>query len=118
MIAPELVVQGQLDAYNARDIDRFMALWADDCEYYAFPPQLLARGLDEVRRRHIERFEEPNRFGWLLGRMVVGNPLVDHETVTRMFHDGPGQVGVIAMYEIEAGRIARAWFRKGPVLSS
>lgn len=118
MIAPELVVQGQLDAYNARDIDRFMAFWADDCEYYAFPSQLLARGLDEVRRRHIERFEEPNLFGWLLSRMVVGNLVVDRETVTRIFPDGPGQVEIIAMYEVEAGKIARAWFRMGPVSSS
>lgn len=108
MIVPELVVQGQLDAYNARDIDRFMAFWSEDCESYAFPSQLLARGLDEVRQRHIEPFEEPNLYGWLLGGMVVGNLVVDHETVTRMFPNGPGQVGVIAMYEIEAGRIARA----------
>lgn len=117
MIAPELVVQGQLDAYNARDIDRFMSFWADDCEYYAFPSQLLARGLDAVRIRHVERFREPNLFGRLLNRMVVDNLVVDQETVTRMFPEGPGQVDVIAMYEVEAGRIARAWFRVGPVSS-
>ncbi|MGI4744542.1 MAG: nuclear transport factor 2 family protein [Janthinobacterium lividum] len=115
MIAPELVVQGQLDAYNAHDIDRFMAFWADDCEYYAFPAQLLARGLDAVRTRHVERFEEPNLFGRLLGRMVVGNLVVDRETVTRMFPDGPGHVDVIAIYEIEAGKITKAWFRVEPV---
>ena len=118
MSSPELVVQGQLDAYNARDIDRFMTFWADDCECYAFPSQLLARGLDEVRARHVERFQEPNLFGRLLDRMVVGNLVVDRETVTRMFPDGPGQVDVIAMYEVEAGKIARAWFRMGPISSS
>lgn len=118
MTTPELVVQGQLDAYNARDIDRFMAFWADDCEYYAFPSQLLARGLDEVRSRHVERFEEPNLFGRLLNRMVVGNLVVDRETVTRMFSDGPGEVDVIAMYEVVDGKIARAWFRMGPVSSA
>lgn len=30
-------VQGQLDAHNAKDIEAFIACWADDCEYYAFP---------------------------------------------------------------------------------
>ena len=41
-------VQGQLDAYNARDIEGFMRWWAPDCEYYAFPNTLLARGADAV----------------------------------------------------------------------
>ena len=30
-------VQGQLDGYNARDIERFMGFWANDCQYFAFP---------------------------------------------------------------------------------
>lgn len=29
---PQDVVQQQLDAYNARDIDAFMACWADDAQ--------------------------------------------------------------------------------------
>jgi len=29
----ELRLQKQLDAYNARDIDAFMRLWLDDCQY-------------------------------------------------------------------------------------
>ncbi|MCF3641534.1 nuclear transport factor 2 family protein [Rhizobium sp. TRM95111] len=106
-------VRMQLDAYNARDIDAFMRWWAEDCEYYAFPATLLARGAAEVRARHVERFREPNLFGRLLSRAVVGNLVVDHETVTRTFPEGPGEVDVICLYEIEAGRIARAWFKMG-----
>jgi len=107
-------VRLQLDAYNARDIDAFMLCWVEDCEYYAFPSDLLARGAAAVRARHIERFKEPGLHGRLLFRAVVGNLVVDHETVTRNFPEGPGEVDVIALYEIADGRIAKAWFRMGP----
>jgi hypothetical protein len=40
--------------------------------------------------------------------------VIDHETVTRSFPDGPGEVDVIAIYEVENGKIAKAWFKMGP----
>ncbi len=110
----ELPVQKQLDAYNARDIDAFMQGWAEDCRYYEFPDRLLASGATEIRERHVARFREPNLFGRLLKRMAVGNLVVDHETVTRTFPEGPGEVDVIAIYEVEGGKIVRAWFKSGP----
>jgi putative hydrolase of HD superfamily len=108
-----LPVARQLDAYNARDIEAFMACWADDCVYYAFPDTLLAEGAAAVRARHVERFKESNLHGHLLSRSVVGNVVVDHETVTRTFPDGPGEVDVLCIYEIEGGKIAKAWFKLG-----
>jgi hypothetical protein len=81
--ATELPVQKQLDAYNARDIDAFMAWWSDDCEYYEFPTRLLASGAAQIRERHVARFKEPNLFGKLIKRSVVDNLVVDQEIVTR-----------------------------------
>lgn len=107
-------VQRQLEAYNARDIDAFMRWWADDCLYHAFPATLLAVGAEEVRRRHVERFREPDLHGTLLSRIVVGDMVVDHETVTRTFPNGPGEVDVICLYEVRDGKIAKAWFKMGP----
>jgi putative hydrolase of HD superfamily len=108
-----LPVREQLEAYNARDIDRFMRWWAEDCRYYAFPDTLLADGAAQIRARHEERFKEANLHGRLLQRMVLGNVVVDQEVVTRTFPEGTGEVDVLAIYEIEAQRIARAWFRLG-----
>ena len=108
-----LPVREQLEAYNARDIDRFMQWWAEDCRYYAFPDTLLAEGAAQIRARHVERFKEVNLHGRLLQRMVLGNVVVDKEVVTRTFPEGTGDVDVLAIYEIEAQRIARAWFRLG-----
>ncbi len=107
-------VQKQLEAYNARDIDAFMQWWADDCQYYEFPSRLLASGAAEVRERHIARFKEPNLHGTLVKRIAVANVVVDEETVTRTFPDGPGEVDVVAIYAVENGKIAKAWFKMGP----
>ena len=110
----ERVVQGQLDAYNARDIDAFMQWWADDCRYCEFPDRLLAAGAAEIRERHVVRFREPNLHGKLIDRMAVANVVVDREVVTRTFDDGPGEVDVVAMYEVKDGKIATACFKMGP----
>jgi len=109
----ERPVQEQLDTYNARDIERFMPWWADDCQYFAFPSTLLADGAAQIRERHVGRFREPHLHGALVKRMVVGNLVVDQEVVTRNFPEGPGEVDVVAIYEVEAGKIAKAWFKLG-----
>ncbi|ENN89425.1 hypothetical protein RHSP_66494 [Rhizobium freirei PRF 81] len=108
-----LPVQMQLEAYNAKDIDAFMQWWADDCEYYQFPSTLLAKGALEIRDRHVARFREPNLFGKLISRMAVGNLVIDQEIVIRNFPEGRGEVDVICIYEIENGKIAKAWFKIG-----
>jgi hypothetical protein len=108
------IVQAQLDAYNARDIDSFMRWWSHDCQYYEFPSKLLASGSAEIRERHIVRFREPNLFGRLLSRIVAGDMVIDHETVVRTFPEGAGEVDVVAIYQVKDGKIANAWFRMGP----
>jgi hypothetical protein len=113
----ETIVGQQLDAYNARDIDAFMAVWHDDAEFFEHPDKLLARGAAEIRARHVVRFKEPDLHGKLIARMSVANLVVDREVVTRNFPDGRGHVDVIAIYEIAGAKIARAWFKLGaPVL--
>ncbi len=111
--APEFPVHRQLEAYNARDIDAFMQWWADDCQYYEFPSRLLASGVAEIRERHVTRFKEPNLFGTLIKRIVVADVVVDQEIVTRSFPEGPGEIDVVAIYQVEKGKIAKAWFRMG-----
>lgn len=103
----------QLEAYNARDIDSFIDLWAHDSRYYLFPDELLAVGLDQIRQRHIERFKEPDLHGKLLSRIVVGNMVVDHERVTRNFPEGKGEVEVLCIYEVSDALISKAWFKMG-----
>lgn len=114
---PSEIVQGQLDAYNARDIERFMSYWAEDAQFYAFPSELLASGAGQIRERHVVRFKEPNLRGHLVQRTAVDNIVVDREVVERTFPEGTGRVDVIAIYEVTGDKITKAWFKVGaPVL--
>lgn len=115
--AAEAVVQAQLDAYNAKDIEAFMRCWSEDAQFFAHPDTLLADGAAAIRARHLVRFQEANLFGRLISRMAVGDAagatVVDREIVSRTFPEGPGQVDVIAIYRVAEGKITRAWFAMG-----
>jgi hypothetical protein len=113
-LAPEAVVQNQLDAYNAHDVDALVASYADDAKLFEHPATLLASGTVQLRERFSLRLQEPNLHARLLKRMVMGNFVVDHELVTGAFPEGPGTVELIATYEVVSGRIANAWFLSGP----
>lgn len=110
---PVSVVQRQLDAYNARDIDALMATYADDIEQFDFPSTVLAVGAAAVRARQSVRLQEPDLYARLLGRTAMGNLVIDHEIVTRNFPEGIGTVELIAMYDVQGDRIQRAWFKFG-----
>jgi hypothetical protein len=69
---PESVVQRQLAAYNARDIDALMSTYADDIELFEHPSKLLASGAAEVRERQGARLQELNLHAALVKRMVMG----------------------------------------------
>jgi hypothetical protein len=113
-IRPEAVVQKQLDAYNAKNIEALLATYADDAQQFEHPSTLLAQGSAQIRERFLIRFKEPNLRALLLNRTVMGNIVIDHEKVTRTFPEGPGHIQLIAIYEVEQARIAKAWFLSGP----
>jgi len=110
---PEAVVQRQLEAYNARDVEAIMATYADDARQFEHPATLLATGPAQVRERFMARFQEPNLHARLVQRIVAGPMVIDHEMVTRTFPEGPGQIELVAIYEVRNGRISKAWFIPG-----
>ncbi len=108
MTTADTVVQRQLDAYNARDIDALLATYAPDARQYEHPAKLLASGAAEMRARMAARFEEPNLHARLLQRVVMGNIVIDHEEVTRTFPEGTGRVDMVVIYEVADGKIQSA----------
>jgi hypothetical protein len=109
----EAVVQQQLDAYNARDLDAFMATYADGAEIFEHPSKLLASGAAQIRERYAVRFREPNLHATLLSRIVLGDVVIDHERIVRDFPEGSGTLTMAAIYVVRAGRIGTAWFILG-----
>ena len=76
-------------------------------------PQSLALEGASIRARFESRFAEPNLHAQLVKRMVCGATVIDQEIVTRTFPEGAGRIELVAIYEVQNGRITRAWFISG-----
>lgn len=103
------VVQRQLDAFNARDLDALLATYAEHAQVFEHPSKLLASGAAALRERYTARFQEPNLHAALVSRVVMGHIVVDHEEVRRTFPEGPGKIELLMIYDVQSGRIAKAW---------
>ena len=71
-ISPLEVVQAQLDAYNAKDMEALLATYMPNAEQYATGGVLLAKGHEQIRPRFLARFAEPTLYARLMSRQVVG----------------------------------------------
>jgi hypothetical protein len=107
------IVQAQLDAYNAKDIDALLRTFAADAEQHSLHGELLARGHAAMRARFLARFEEPDLHAELLARTVVGNIVADHERVTRNLPGGLGTVEMLCLFEVRDGLIRKASYVLG-----
>lgn len=106
---PESLVQQQLNAYNARNIDAFLEPYADDVELYTFPDKLLGKGKEIMRSQYSNMFANlPNLHCEVKSRIVKGNIVIDHESVAGF--GGIGIVEAIAVYEIKDGKISKVYF--------
>jgi hypothetical protein len=111
--SPLAVVQAQLDAFNAKDIDALMRAYAPDAEQFALHGERLASGEGEIRPRYVARFAEPDLHARLLSRTAMGNVVIDLELITRNFPEGLGTLEMLCIYEVVDGRIRRASFAPG-----
>ncbi len=112
-ITPLAVVQAQLDAYNAKNIDALLDTYAVDAEQYTLHGELLARGREQLRARFLTRFAEPDLHARLLSRIAIGHVVTDAELVTRNFPEGRGTLEMLCVYEVVNGRIQKASFVLG-----
>ena len=114
--SPEVVVQRQLDAYNDKNFNAWLATYAEDAKQFELGGKLLAAGHAEIKARTAPRFNEPNLHARLLKRVVMGNVVVDHEDVFRTLPEGPARVELVCIYVVEAGKIQTATFSIGPAV--
>ena len=113
MNAYAALIQRQLDAYNNKDIDGWLATYAADAKQYSLHGECIAEGHQAMRQRIAERFAEPDLHARLLNRVVMANVVVDQEVVTRNFPQGKGEIEMLCVYEIENGLIQKASFSFG-----
>jgi hypothetical protein len=107
-VTPEEVVQEQLEAYNARDLERFAATYADDVKLYRMPASEPAvQGKAQLRDTYRQRFSSASLHADILSRIVLGNKVIDHERV-RGIRETP--LEAVAVYEVAGGVIRTVWF--------
>ena len=103
-------MQTQLDAYNRKDLEGWLATYAADAQQYEFPATLLASGHEAIRARTAPRFLEPDLHAALIKRSVMGEVVIDHEEVTRNFPEGKGSIELVCIYRVREGKITEASF--------
>lgn len=105
---PEQLAQKQLDAYNARNIEAFLEPYSDSVEIYMFPGKLMSKGKEAMRKEYSAMFQQvPNLHCTLVNRIVEGNTVIDHESVSGF---GPQPLKAVAIYTIQKGKISKVYF--------
>jgi hypothetical protein len=97
-------VQAQVDAYNARDIDAFVASYSPEVVITDASGRAIMQGSESIREEYGALFDaSPDLTAEILGRLASGEWIVDHERVSRS-----GEVReVLVAYHVVDGLITR-----------
>lgn len=107
--SPETIIDGQLAAYNSRDLEAFLSFYAEDAVLANYPNQVTQTGKAEMRTRYQIRFSNPNVHAEIIKRVAFGSFVVDHERVVAA-PPAEGTLEAVAIYEIKDGKIVRVTF--------
>lgn len=104
------IVQKQLEAYNAREIDSFMACFHPDIEIWTLgADEASAIGKEAVKTLYAALFEQsPQLHSTVLNRSVIGSKVIDYERISG--RKGSNEdLFLVMIYEIKDNLIWRAW---------
>ena len=102
------VVQRQVDAYNDRDLDRFVAEYSDTIVVHRMPaaePAIVGK-VKFAEFYATQRFNLPRLHAEIVNRIVLGNKVVDHERITGV---KPAPFEIVVIYEIADNLIQHVW---------
>lgn len=106
--SPESVVQRQLEAYNAHDIDAFMATYSQTIQLIAFPSgEILSEGQEAMRANYADLFTNRKPHVDITTRIISDKLVIDREKVNLVGRD---EFFGVAIYEVVDGLIQRVWF--------
>ncbi|MFY0592309.1 amidohydrolase family protein [Roseivirga sp.] len=104
---PAQIVQRQVNAYNARDIDAFVNTYSEDVEIYDENGRLSLKGRDQMRVSYTGLFEGvPDLYCEIANRIVINNKVIDKEIVRA----NGSIIKAVAIYEVENGKITKVSF--------
>ncbi|MBL7855887.1 MAG: amidohydrolase family protein [Cyclobacteriaceae bacterium] len=103
--SPEEIVQRQVNAYNARNLDAFLDTYSDDIEIYQ-DGKLVMKGREQMRKDYDFLNKVPNLYCEIKNRMVINNKVIDQEKV----RFGKQFIHGVAIYETANGKIKKVTF--------
>ena len=99
------VIDKQIEAYNAHDIEGFLACYAPDAVIEDGRSNVLMRGIEAIRAEYEPFFHDfPSLRGEVMQRISVQAWTVDEEVITG---SQPEPVAAVVAYHVEHGRIDR-----------
>ncbi|MEK5060697.1 nuclear transport factor 2 family protein [Paenibacillus shunpengii] len=104
------VIDAQLAAYNARNIEDLLATYHEDCVIEDAVGNIQNSGKEEIRERYTALFEiSPELNATITNRIVHNNYVIDHESVTG--HRGRTDILLaVPVYRVENGLITHVRF--------
>jgi hypothetical protein len=107
-MTPEEVVEKQLTAYNAHDIDAFMATYSPTIEVLRFPSgDVVFTDVAAFRQEYAAYFKETPPHVKIDKRILRGNFVIDYEIGNDPEN---GNWEAVAIYEVVDDLIQRVWF--------
>jgi hypothetical protein len=112
MSIPEDPVEAQLQAYNTRDVDAFMACYTDDCVVEDADGTRMMAGSEQMRERYVALFAgSPNLNCTLVTRIRIGEYVMDEERITgRLSTPGSEARHAVAVYKLRGNKICHVRF--------
>lgn len=99
------LVQRRLEAYNAHDVDAFLACYAPDAVFSTIDGDVVMDGREAIERHHRALFAgNPGLRASLLDRISVGDHVIDEELVAGRADGRTLHVAVV--YRIADGLIS------------
>jgi hypothetical protein len=107
-LLPREVVDAQLRAYNAHDLEAFCATYAHDA-VLSKPAvnQELARGMEAIRALYAKLFSNSKIHCEIKSRIEISNFVIDHERITGRTD---GLLEAVAIYEVRDSLIRSVLF--------
>ncbi|MEM6718052.1 MAG: nuclear transport factor 2 family protein [Bacteroidota bacterium] len=108
-----LVVEAQITAYNAGNLEAFAATYSDDVVFYEPSMQKSIQGKAQLKELFGNLFKNnPDLHCFIDQRIVSGDTVIDHEKV--QIRKGQPLLEFVAMYKVKEGKIAEVYFLKRP----
>ena len=108
--SPAATVQGQIERFNAHDLEGYLALFAEDLQVAELPAsEWGTRNKAWLRGVYAERFRtNPDLRASTEAQMVSGTFVIETERIRgRTGQSGP--LDVVVVYQVKEGKIVKMW---------